>query len=145
MSLRFQAKRTTPILSRLFRRTYIANVCGHETHQEHNGRVRDKALTMGVPLAHNGEPDFCVACVTDMSIRCARCGKPIVVGDIVTLHVPAVDFEVPDFAVWHQLDEKRQALVGCLRRDCVELGVNVWGRWQAPGEVQRFVQVESHT
>lgn len=70
-----------------------------------------------------------------MAIRCAWCGKPIFVGDFITLYSPSEEFEIPDWAViYHQ--EPLQ-LIGCQRTDCADSGSDYCGCWIPPGKVQR--------
>ncbi|NTW30199.1 MAG: hypothetical protein HGA33_02895 [Candidatus Moranbacteria bacterium] len=72
-----------------------------------------------------------------MAIRCAWCGKPIFIGDPVTLYSPNEGFEIPEYAVRYSEDPLR--LVGCLRWDCADSGIDRSGFWMPPGEVMRVM------
>lgn len=119
-----------------FREVHTANICGHKTHKK--GPMYDGKATsvMEMPLAKNGHPDWCLECIGRMSIRCAWCGEPIVIGDPITLGIPIDEFKVPDYAVKYREGEE-QALVGCLRWDCADTCAELAGYWWPPGAVRR--------
>jgi len=105
--------------------------CGHET------KVRDEVTAHGVTITttipiKDGKTDYCHRCLETMSIHCAWCGRPIFVGDPVTLYVSTDDYAIPDYAVKHEDD----AYVGCLRGDCAETGADRAGFWYPPGQVK---------
>lgn len=91
---------------------------------------------MKIPLAKNGRPDYCIECIGKMSIKCAWCGHPIVIGELITLHIPKKDSKVPDYAV-HYTEDGVNALVGCSRMSCAD-GYDLCGRWLPPGKVIRI-------
>ncbi len=117
-----------------FRKTFKANICGHWTKKTGNITSHGESFTMSMPLSENGAPDYCLDCVAKMSITCAWCANSIHIGDPVTLYVPQESFNIPDYAV--QYDEDERALVGCLRWDCAS-GVDRQGFWIPPGKVFR--------
>jgi hypothetical protein len=123
-------------VSALFRRTHVANICGHKTSKK--GFMYDGTSTsiMEMPLAENGHPDYCLDCIGKMGIRCAWCGEPITIGEPVTLDFPHKEFRVPDYAVKYGEGEE-QALVGCLRWDCADTLTMMCGQWMPPGVVKR--------
>lgn len=119
-----------------FQKIYIANICRHKTRKKgfmHNGK---STSIMEMPLASNGHPDYCLECIGKMSIRCAWCSEPIVIGEPITLEFPHEEFRVPDYAVKHG-EGKEQTLVGCLRWDCADTLVTMCGQWMPPGIVKR--------
>lgn len=70
------------------------------------------------------------------SIKCAWCGKIILCGDPITLYTPCQkDFKIPKHAVVYKKSPLQ--LVGCLRWNCAESGVDRAGFWLFPGKVQR--------
>lgn len=137
MSIRFQVKKIWFALNRLFRKTYMANVCGHRTKKKDFMFDGHETTIMEMPLAENGNPDYCLVCIGAMSIQCAWCGKPITIGDPVTLYVPEKDFEVPVHAVRYHEGDGPEALVGCLRWNCADTGGDLCGTWLPPGQVHR--------
>ena len=125
------------ILRHSFRRTYTANICGHKTKQEGHMSNGENMTNMKMPLAENGNPDYCLECIGDMSIKCAWCGKPITIGSPVTLYTPKEEFEIPEHAV-HYTKNDSKALVGCSGRGCAIPGFDICGKWMPPGEVKRL-------
>ncbi len=123
------------ILSHPFRKTYTANICGHPTKK--TGRITpfSETLTMSMPLVENGNPDYCLDCISKMSIHCAWCAHPIYIGKPVTLYAPQEHFLLPEHAVRYRDDPR--CFVGCLRRDCSDGGIDRAGFWMPPGKVHR--------
>jgi hypothetical protein len=89
---------------------------------------------MSMPLTEDGNLNYCLDCITKMSIQCAWCEKPIWIGDPVTLYIPENNYTIPKYAV--RYDKEPQRLVGCLRQDCGS-GVDRKGFWIPPGKVLR--------
>jgi hypothetical protein len=83
----------------------------------------------------DGKTRYCLQCLSDMACQCAWCGKPIFIGDPITLYTPMDDFTTPEYAVIHQ--ENPLQLVGCGRRTCADTGADYAGTWQPPGQVNR--------
>lgn len=123
-------------LSNPFRKSHIANICGHLTRQK--GLINDgrNTISMRMPLAKNGHPEYCLDCIGKMTIRCAWCGEPIIIGSPITLYTPKQSFVVPDYAVRYG---EEGALVGCLRWACAVSGADLCGYWMPPGEVERVL------
>lgn len=117
------------------RRTYTANTCGHRTKKTGRIRAHGERIVMSIPLAKNGNPNYCLECIRKMSIRCAWCTHPIHVGDPVTLYLPQDSFEVPTHAVRYH--ENKDHFVGCLRWGCAHSGIDRQGFWVPPGKVER--------
>lgn len=88
-----------------------------------------------MPLEKNGRPEYCLACVGQMAIKCAWCGKTIRVGYPVTLYMPGPSSVVPNHAVPYDADPRRY--VGCLHAGCAESGADRSGFWMPPGKVER--------
>ncbi len=122
-------------LSHPFRKTYTANVCGHNTKKAGKITSHGQSRTVSMPLSENGMPDYCFDCIAKMSIRCAWCENSIHVGDPVTLYTPQEPFEVPEYAVRYSKDDR--CLVGCLGWNCAETGADRQGFWMPPGTVAR--------
>ena len=143
--------------TRQLRKTYIANACGHQTKKTGEVRANGARYILSLPLWKNGNPDYCIDCIANMSIKCAWCSHPIRVGDPITLYSPGPrmdfisseepsevqrvraqdDFVVPDHAVVYCDDPLM--LVGCLRWDCADSGMDRQGFWFAPGKVHRVL------
>jgi hypothetical protein len=136
MSLKYQVKKFWLFASYFLRPTYLAKKCGHTTKRSGMMDVFGHTIIMTMPKNKDFSVDYCISCVSKMSIRCAWCGKPIVIGDPVTLYSPAkADYKVPEYAVWH--DKKEKQLVGCLRWECADTGMDRAGFWLPPGKVER--------
>ncbi len=116
-----------------FRKTYQANKCGHITKRK--GLIYDghKKICWEIPLIDNGNPNYCLDCVGNMSILCAWCNQPITVDSLVTLYDYNKDFIIPDHAVRYDT-----ALVGCIRQNCAHKKEDARGVWIAPGKVQKI-------
>ncbi|MEK7500999.1 MAG: hypothetical protein AAB642_02630, partial [Patescibacteria group bacterium] len=85
-----------------------------------------------------GGPEFCFECIEAMAIRCAWCGKAIIIGDPITLLTPSeTEFKIPEYAVVY--NEEPLQLVGCLSWDCAPTGGARAGFWIPPGKVHRVV------
>lgn len=124
------------LLGKLGLTSCVATKCGHKTKK--NGKVTafGEAITTNI----NGDSvEYCHECLGRMAIRCAWCGKPIFIGDPVTLYI-ANSSEMPDYAVFYD-DENREAhnkpdsveVVGCLRFSCADTGADKAGYW-VPGD-----------
>jgi len=135
MNVSFQIKRFLTTISHSFRRTYTANVCRHKTKLEGPMSDGENTNIMEMPLAKNGSPDYCIECLGKMSIKCAWCSHPIVIGELITLYTPKKDYQAPGYAVRYTEDGV-DAFVGCSRMSCAD-GCDLCGRWMPPGEVKR--------
>lgn len=122
-------------ISRLFCKTYTANICKHRTKKTGEIVYDDGSCTLSMPLSENGNPDYCLDCITKMSIKCAWCENSIHIGDPVTLYIPQESFKIPEHAVRYDKDER--CLVGCLGWDCAQTGADRQGFWMPPGKVTR--------
>ena len=96
-----------------FRMTYIANICGHKTKLKGSTTDGNDTMIMTMPLAANGNPDYCLDCIGNMSIQCAWCGGPIVIGSPITLYIPKDPSKVPTYATPYKRGN-HMAFVGCL-------------------------------
>jgi hypothetical protein len=82
--------------------------------------------------------DWCNQCLAKMAILCAWCGRPIGIGEPITLYSPRIDkFVIPDHATVYSKEPLQ--LVGCLRMGCAETGADRAGFWMPPGEVMRVL------
>ncbi len=118
---------------KFFKRKDVVADCGHKT------KIKDKVEAFGehviIELPLEGKKTaYCHSCLAEMTIKCAWCGKPIFIGDRVTLYTPC-NGKVPDHATVFSKDPLR--LVGCSRWDCAETGGDISGSWQPPGKVAR--------
>lgn len=139
----YRARRFWIGFKNLFRPTHTANTCGHRTKQ--NGEVispQGEKCLMGMPLADNGHPDYCLDCIGKMGIRCAWCGGSINIGEPVTLYLPKdgvvlPELVLPDYAVKYEEEKCPTRFVGCLRWGCANTGADRQGFWMPPGVVKR--------
>jgi len=122
-----------------FRKTYVANECGHRTKREGSTVSFGERYVIAMPLATNGHPDWCLDCIGGMAIRCGWCGRPIHVGEMVTPYL-AKD-GMPGYTRYHEDvgNDCRKSVVGCERIDCADSGGDYCGRWYPPGRVAHFV------
>jgi hypothetical protein len=115
---------------------------------------------MTMPLNADGTVHWTLEEIGTMTIRCAWCGKPIYIGDPITLcspmaegqtwHplvLPAKKFEVPDYAVIYSQEPLR--LVGCGRMGCADGMMDYAGRWMpdittGKGKVERHPTIAEH-
>lgn len=112
--------------------------CGHLTSQKATLNAFGEKCEIKI-LSPKDEIEFCHDCLEKMTIRCAWCGKPIFIGDIVTLYTPNKDFKIPNYAITYSKDPLQ--LVGCGRTNCAETGADYCGNWLPPGKVKRFPSV----
>src|SRR6056297_2996220 len=68
--------------------TYTAVNCGHTTQKSGVVYIFGRKCFGKIPKNEDGTVDYCLDCLANMSIRCAWCGKPILIGDPVTLYTP---------------------------------------------------------
>ena len=92
-----------------FSKNIIAK-CGHKTKIKGKVSAFGESGVVTIPKNEDGTIDFCLKCIEEMTIRCAWCGKPIFVGQPVTLYSPISpeecngekEFKMPDYAVIYQ-------------------------------------------
>jgi len=117
--------------------TEIVCGCGHTSQMEKEIHVGGKKETLKILYKPNRTPPYCLDCVEKMTIVCPWCGRPIFIGDYVTLYTPSdPNFKIPKGAVVYS--EKPLQLVGCQRTSCADSGADYCGIWDIPGVVKRF-------
>jgi hypothetical protein len=119
-----------------FRKTYIANVCGHKTKRKGLVSAFGGKIMMQLGLCENGKPEYCLDCIGQMSIQCAWCEGSIAIGDYVTLYAHETNTRIPKHAVRYHEDEG--LLIGCMRKGCGSLFAKKLGIWTPPGVVKRI-------
>jgi hypothetical protein len=118
--------------------TYLAD-CGHKCKEidyvsAYGGTTQTKISIV------KGKTEYCHKCLEKMTIRCAWCGRPIFIGDQITLYsTNSNDFKAHEDSVIY--DKKNLSYVGCPRRDCAETGADYCGIWIPPGKVYRQTSV----
>jgi len=111
--------------------------CGHHSKLKKKFKIGGEKVTFRINYKPDKEFQYCLDCVSKMSITCPWCGRPILVGDYVTLYTPTdPNFKIPEGAVVYS--ENPLQLVGCQRRDCADSGADYCGTWDVPGKVERF-------
>lgn len=91
--------------------------CGHISEMKKEIRVRNGKETLRILYKPDRTPPFCLDCVEKMAITCPWCGRPIFIGNYITLYTPTdSNFKIPKGAVVYTKDPLR--LVGCQRPDC---------------------------
>lgn len=83
--------------------------------------------TMQMPRNQDGSVNYCLECLSKMTIQCAWCGQPIFIGEPITLYSPRQDFQPPEYAVAYRTNPLQ--LVGCLRWNCAMTGADRAGFW----------------
>ncbi len=120
----------------LKRRMIDATKCGHKTKIKDSVTAFGQTTVTQVPVSKDGTTPYCHKCLEKMAIRCAWCGKPIFIGDPITLYSPMdKDRKMPDYAVVH--NKEHNSYVGCFRWDCAQTGADRAGLWYPPGKVHR--------
>ena len=121
-------------LLKILKRKIVAD-CGHETLIRDKVSAFGETITTELPI-ENGKTPYCHRCIEKMAIRCAWCGRPIFIGDPVTLYSPVnKNFKMPDYAIIY--NKEHNSYVGCLRWDCAETSADRMGFWYPPGKVIR--------
>jgi hypothetical protein len=118
---------------------HTASKCDHKTKRKGKVEAFDSHTITSMPLNQSGSVDWCLKCLGKMAVRCAWCGKPIFIGDPITLYTPRGDFKVPEYAVAYKQDPLQ--LVGCLRWECADTRADRAGFWlpgnDGRGQVER--------
>lgn len=111
-------------------------MCGHETKIKDTLHLFGEEVECGLLFQENGKVEYYHRCIEAMAILCAWCGKPIIIGDPLTLMTPRnKNFKTPEHAVVYSQNPLQ--LVGCLRWDCCDTGGLRAGFWIPPGKVYR--------
>lgn len=112
-----------------------ATVCGHLTRETDKLAAFGKVKEFRLPIK-KGKTPYCHKCLSKMAIRCAYCGNPIHIGDMVIIG-PAVD-QGNMFDQYTAFYKGSKIYVVCTdRASCVEVaGIAEAGIWVAPGRIQ---------
>lgn len=117
--------------------------CGHTSKLKKKVSVGGERILLRINYRPDKQIPYCLDCVEKMSIVCPWCGKPIFVGDYITLYTPSnPDFKIPEGAVVYSENPLR--LVGCQRSTCAETGADYCGIWEVPGVVKKFPSAIEH-
>jgi len=107
--------------------------CGHFTKRKDKIFAFDEECE--IEILGKDQPEFCHRCLEKMTIRCAWCGKPIFIGDIITLYSPSKkNKQMPEYALVH--DVKTNSFVGCGRTSCADSGCDYCGYWGTKGVIR---------
>ncbi len=118
-------------------RTFQAK-CGHETKLKGTLTAFGETTSGVIQPNADGSIEFCHACLEATVIPCAWCQKPIWPYYPITLYSPRdPNFKPPEKSVVYSHDPL--LLVGCLRWECADGGVDRAGFWMPPGYVQRVM------
>lgn len=111
--------------------------CGHQT------KIRDSVSVFGEiniisMIPKSGKIEYCHKCLEKMIIKCAWCQRPIFPDHPITLYdFPSENFVAPEHSIIHSKDPVK--LVGCLRPDCADTGMDRAGFWVSPGKVEQIM------
>ncbi|HNV96929.1 MAG TPA: hypothetical protein PKL13_01260 [bacterium] len=86
-----------------------------------------------IEIMDNNVP-YCHKCLEKMTIRCAWCGNPIFIGDLITLQNPKETFKIPDYAVKNK--DFPGDYVGCHRLSCCDMLGELIATWNTPGQIE---------
>ena len=118
--------------------TEVVCGCGHHSKLEKKFKIGGEKVKFRINYKPGKEFPYCLDCVSKMTITCPWCGRPICVGDYVTLYTPTdPNYKIPEGAVVYS--ENPLQLVGCQRSDCAEAAADYRGIWEAPGKVKRIL------
>lgn len=107
--------------------------CGHLSRIKGKIFAFDEVTTTTIRVI-DGKIDFCHRCLERMVIQCAWCGKPIFIGDPITLYTPGENYEMPDYAKIYNLNSPNSPqLIGCGRNTCADTGADYCGFWNPEG------------
>lgn len=110
--------------------------CGHKTRLSGTINAYGRSTKVKLEPNEDGDIDYCLKCIEDMTIKCAWCEKPIFIGEPVTLYSPKNnDFDFPDDA--HVYKENPLTFVGCRRMGCANSKPSYDGFWVPPGKVKK--------
>ncbi|MFH0819492.1 MAG: hypothetical protein V1892_00495 [bacterium] len=124
------------IFKKIFGPKKIIAQCGHEIKLKDEVSAFGETTITTIKPDEDGKVEYCHRCLEKMAIQCAWCGKSIFIGYPITLYTPKnKDFAIPPHAVIFNKDPLQ--LVGCLRWDCAQSGVDRAGFWLPPGKVYR--------
>lgn len=108
-------------------RTYVSK-SGKRTKRCGYASMFGQNLFIHIPLNDEGSVDYTVEEVADMAIQCTWCGRPIHIGDIVTLQkARRIDFIPPAYAVVHPTDPPQ--FIGCTGHRCCDDDTKPQGLW----------------
>ena len=118
--------------------TEVVCGCGHHSKLKKKFKIGGEKVTFRIRYEPGKEFPYCLDCVSKMTITCPWCGRPIFIGDYVTLYTPTdPNYKIPEGAVVYS--ENPLQLVGCQRSDCAEAAADYRGIWEAPGKVKRIL------
>jgi len=115
----------------IFGRNYTAKICKHQTRLVAEFDVFGTEVIFVLNKKHL---KYCPQCLARMSTRCSWCGKPILVGDPVTLYT-YIEGNFEHIENPTMCGENSTRLVGCLRPDCADGPEDEAGFWNLPGKV----------
>lgn len=123
------------VFGAIFNPKIKATVCGHLTKETDTLVAFGKTKELRLPIKNDKTP-YCHACLSKMAIRCAICGDPIHIGDMVLAGESSVDSENM-FAQYITLHKGSKVYVACTRASCLDItGTAETGIWVAPGRIQ---------
>lgn len=137
MNIRYQLEKLRLLLSGPFTKNYTANICSHSTKARGFIHYFGREDIMRNKFEENGRPNYCFDCLAKMTTQCAWCGKPITVGDPISVDTLCdPKHEILDYA-----SKYKGGYVGCLRTSCSDGIMDRNGFWMPPGEVMRVPSV----
>lgn len=109
--------------------------CGHKTRLSGAIYAYERATKVKLEPNENGNIEYCLKCLGDMTIKCAYCKNPIFIGEPVKVYSPKDDnFQIPKEA--HIYKEEPLTVVACRRLSCANKKNGHDGFWVPPGKVK---------
>lgn len=100
-------------IPKILLRDHVATRCGHTTKRRGVLKAFGQQAKVRMPVNELGSVDWCLDCISDLTIRCAFCGNAIFIGEPITLHTPPkTGFQTPAHAYIYK--NIPLLLVGCI-------------------------------
>lgn len=110
-------------------KTYISARSGKPTKRSGYITAHGETGFIEMELNAHGTVDWTLGEIAEMTILCAKCSKPIFIGESVVLRTPMnPEFQIPSHAVVHQ--KQPLELVCCARWECCDSGAEINALWQ---------------
>jgi hypothetical protein len=104
---------------KLFRKKYIASICGHKTLVKGPFTAFGEEFFIRMPRQELEGPDYCLDCIGKMSIKCSSCDKIILIGH----------------RVFESFDGKER-FITCSDEDCLGSKRGSPGMWVPSGSIR---------
>lgn len=122
-----------------FMHSRVRATCGHMTARK--GTLGSGEHKRTICFEKGVQPEYCLDCIKAAMINCTRCGRPILLGDPVTLRGPwRPDERASAWTSWHYDSDDFRFAIGCDYPVC-GAGNYTRGKWVASGKKKMFTHV----